>query len=77
MFDSDEVIRKRLQYLEDRHWIDKQSKAVTFELLVLNNQHEPLVCEMKVTFTLTRGNRRTLFHGVKWGNQLLSFSVRE
>lgn len=55
LLDKEEISKKRIHYLEDRHWIDKQTKTITFELLVLNNQHEPLVCEMKLVFKLSRG----------------------
>mmetsp|Transcript_56874 Transcript_56874/g.106822 ORF Transcript_56874/g.106822 Transcript_56874/m.106822 type:complete len:727 (-) Transcript_56874:173-2353(-) len=57
LLDDDEVINKRLKYLEDRHWLDKQTKEVTFELLVLNGQHDPLICEIKLSCLFTRVGR--------------------
>jgi len=55
LLDDDEVINKRLHFLKDRHWLDKQTKKVTFELLVLNGQHDPLICEIKLNCLFTRG----------------------
>mmetsp|Transcript_28856 Transcript_28856/g.48749 ORF Transcript_28856/g.48749 Transcript_28856/m.48749 type:complete len:683 (+) Transcript_28856:288-2336(+) len=54
LLDDDEVINKRLSYLKDRHWLDKQTKKVTFELLVLNGQHDPLICNAKLTLLFNR-----------------------
>ena len=55
LFDEEEVIRQRVNYLKDRHWIDKQTKEVTFSILILNGQYEPLVCESLLTFDFSRG----------------------
>lgn len=55
MFDEKEVINKRVDYLKDRHWIDKQTKDVTFSLLFYNGQDEPLVCEALLKFDFSRG----------------------
>jgi hypothetical protein len=58
LFDEEEVIRQRVNYLKDRHWIDKQTKEVTFSILILNGQYEPLVCESLLTFDFSRGKKR-------------------
>jgi hypothetical protein len=55
LYDGDDVTLKRLLYLKDRNWLDKQTEEVTFTLAVLNNQIEPLACEMKFTFKFNRG----------------------
>jgi hypothetical protein len=49
------VTRKRLRYLEERNWLDKQTEEVTFTIVVVNNQLEPLACETKFTFRFNRG----------------------
>eukprot|EP00928_Gymnodinium_smaydae_P079988 TRINITY_DN6379_c0_g1_i2.p1 TRINITY_DN6379_c0_g1~~TRINITY_DN6379_c0_g1_i2.p1 ORF type:complete len:632 (-),score=59.24 TRINITY_DN6379_c0_g1_i2:230-2125(-) len=36
-------IKRRLEYLADRHWIDKQTKTITIEILTTNQQYEPLI----------------------------------
>jgi hypothetical protein len=56
LFDTEDVIYKRVNYLKDRHWIDKQTKDVTFSILLYNGQDEPLVCEALLTFEFSRGN---------------------
>ena len=56
MFDEEDVIKKRIDYLKDRHWIDKQTKDVTFALLVYNGQEEPLVAEALLKFDFSRGS---------------------
>jgi len=48
------LLKKRLTYLEDRHWIDRQTKSVIVELLVVNEQYEPLLCEAILEFVITR-----------------------
>ena len=60
LFDEKEVINKRVDYLKDRHWIDKQTMDVTFSLLFYNGQVEPLVCEALLTFDFSRGMRSML-----------------
>jgi len=49
-----DVIKKRVEYLEDRHWIDKQTRKVTIELLVQNHQYEPLVSLVLFRFYFDR-----------------------
>jgi len=48
------VLRSRIFYLEERHWVDKQTKTVAADLLFLNSQREPLVCCARMLFTLRR-----------------------
>jgi len=55
LFDEEDVITKRIDYLKDRHWIDKQTRDVTFALLVYNGQEEPLVAEALLKFDFSRG----------------------
>jgi hypothetical protein len=55
LFDDEEVIFKRISYLKDRHWIDKQTKDVTFSLVLFNGQEEPFVCEALLKFSFSRG----------------------
>ncbi|KAJ1454484.1 hypothetical protein M885DRAFT_618063 [Pelagophyceae sp. CCMP2097] len=47
-------IEQRIRYLEDRHWIDKQTKTVRIELLIYNGQLEPLLCEVILSFDFHR-----------------------
>mmetsp|Transcript_45200 Transcript_45200/g.130937 ORF Transcript_45200/g.130937 Transcript_45200/m.130937 type:complete len:607 (+) Transcript_45200:53-1873(+) len=37
------ILKRQVRYLEDRHWIDKQTRLVTIELLMQNYQFEPLL----------------------------------
>ena len=55
LFDEETVIQQRLAYLKDRHWIDEQTKEITFTFFVLNAQEEPLVSEAKLSFYFNRG----------------------
>ena len=54
LFDDEDTIRKRLNYLKDRNWIDAQTKTVTFALLVFNGQDEPLVTEALLSLDFSR-----------------------
>ena len=62
LFDEEDVIHKRVDYLKDRHWIDKQTKEVSFSIFVLNAQEEPLVAETKLSFEFTRGAKHAANH---------------
>jgi hypothetical protein len=62
LFDTKEVIKKRIDYLKDRHWIDKQTTDVTFSLLFYNGQGEPLVCEALLKFLFSRGTKLGYVH---------------
>jgi len=55
LFDEEEIIYKRIDYLKDRHWIDKQTKDITFSLIVFNSQYEPFVVEALLKFDFSRG----------------------
>jgi hypothetical protein len=55
LFDDEDVIYKRVNYLKDRHWIDKQTKDITFSLILFNGQDEPLACEALLKFEFSRG----------------------
>eukprot|EP00929_Paragymnodinium_shiwhaense_P070508 TRINITY_DN35700_c0_g2_i1.p1 TRINITY_DN35700_c0_g2~~TRINITY_DN35700_c0_g2_i1.p1 ORF type:complete len:695 (+),score=108.04 TRINITY_DN35700_c0_g2_i1:106-2190(+) len=48
------LLMQRLQYLEDRHWVDKQTKTLEVDLLFVNTQYEPLICLARLIFTLKR-----------------------
>ena len=61
LFDEEEIIYKRIDYLKDRHWIDKQTKDITFSLLVFNGQYEPFVCEALLKFDFSRGMFSALY----------------
>jgi hypothetical protein len=52
--DPEETILKRSAYLEDRHWIDKQTSVVTVELLIYNGQQEALLSEVVLEFAFDR-----------------------
>eukprot|EP00928_Gymnodinium_smaydae_P100431 TRINITY_DN984_c0_g1_i1.p1 TRINITY_DN984_c0_g1~~TRINITY_DN984_c0_g1_i1.p1 ORF type:complete len:619 (+),score=62.44 TRINITY_DN984_c0_g1_i1:81-1937(+) len=45
---------RRLKYLEDRHWIDRQTKTITVEILSTNQQYEPLMSVAIFKFHLDR-----------------------
>jgi hypothetical protein len=55
--DDVDIIKKRLRYLEERHWVDKQTKRVTFEILVFNGQTEPLVTRIGFELVFSRGTK--------------------
>lgn len=45
MLDEKEVVDKRIAYLEDRHWIDRQTESVIVKILFYNGQLKPLLTE--------------------------------
>mmetsp|Transcript_10650 Transcript_10650/g.13928 ORF Transcript_10650/g.13928 Transcript_10650/m.13928 type:complete len:114 (-) Transcript_10650:549-890(-) len=61
MLDDEEVIYKRVQYLKDRHWLDRDTKYVTIEFLVYNGQVEPLVTKIELTFDFTRDHDKIVY----------------
>jgi len=48
------VLKNQVQYLEDRHWIDQQTRQITIELLVQNYQFEPLFSLVLIRFRFDR-----------------------
>jgi len=56
MLDDEEVIYKRVQYLKDRHWLDRETKSLSIEFLAYNGQTEPLISRVSLEFEFTRGN---------------------
>lgn len=54
LLDTDDVIAKRVEYLEDRHFLDKQTKSLEIELLAYNAQTEPLICRAILKFKFDR-----------------------
>jgi len=55
LFDDESTIWTRLDYLQERHWIDRNTKIVSAELLVYNGQVEPLISKSVISFDFTRG----------------------
>jgi hypothetical protein len=55
LLSNDKIIEKRVNYMKDRHWLDRQTKYVNIEYLVYNGQVEPLICKVVITFDFTRG----------------------
>jgi hypothetical protein len=55
LFDDEDTIHKRIRYLKDRHWLDRQTKHLAIEFLVYNGQEEPLICKVELKFDFTRG----------------------
>ena len=49
-----ERISERVHYLEERRWIDRQTKTAIVELLLYNGQSEPLMCEVLLEFEFHR-----------------------
>jgi hypothetical protein len=64
LFDDEKTIHKRVSYLKDRHWIDKQTKKVKIEFLVYNGQEDPLISKVDLNFHFTRGEKEREKRGV-------------
>jgi hypothetical protein len=60
LIDDEHKIWKRERYLKDRHWIDRQTKSLTIEILVYNSQEQPLISRILATFQFNRGKTSTI-----------------
>ncbi|KAJ8613242.1 hypothetical protein CTAYLR_004539 [Chrysophaeum taylorii] len=59
LLDTDDVVGARLDYLKERRFVDKQTKSVTIELLLLNAQTDPLLCRAFLELKFDRVGRIT------------------